>query len=155
MDVSHTILNLCDLMLTQTSLYFIVSRTLFIKQTNIYLFIVNLPYFTLMAVIFWFIWCFILLWFFFCCCCCFKDFIFSFFSPKPLVHSCIIFIVGPSSCGMWDAASAWFDEQCHVCAQDSHQRNTGPPAAEHANLTTQPRGQPLEFLFLIQRSSKF
>ena len=29
------------------------------------------------------------------------------FSPQgPLVHSCIFFIVGPSSCGMWDAASA-------------------------------------------------
>ena len=43
---------------------------------------------------------------------------------------------------MWDAASAWFDEQCHVRAQDSNQRNTGPPAAERANLTTRPRGQP-------------
>uniref|UniRef100_A0A3Q2GTD1 15-oxoprostaglandin 13-reductase n=1 Tax=Equus caballus TaxID=9796 RepID=A0A3Q2GTD1_HORSE len=31
---------------------------------------------------------------------------------------------------MWDVASAWLDEQCHVCAQDSNQRNTGPPAAE-------------------------
>ena len=34
------------------------------------------------------------------------------FSPQsPPVHSCIFFVVGPSSCGMWDAASAWFDEQ--------------------------------------------
>src|SRR3712207_8320563 len=65
------------------------------------------------------------------------------FSPQsPPVHSCIFFVVGPSSCGIWDAASAWFDEQCHVRAQDSNQRNTGPPAAECANLTTQPRGQP-------------
>ncbi|XP_070131978.1 EEF1A lysine methyltransferase 2 isoform X3 [Equus przewalskii] len=45
--------------------------------------------------------------------------------------------------GMWDAASAWFDEQCHVRAQDSNQQNAGPPAAECANLTTRPRGQPL------------
>ncbi|XP_008530648.2 nuclear distribution protein nudE-like 1 isoform X2 [Equus przewalskii] len=44
---------------------------------------------------------------------------------------------------MWDAASAWFDEQCHVRAQDSNQRNTGPPAAERTDLTTRPRGQPL------------
>ena len=44
---------------------------------------------------------------------------------------------------MWDAASAWFDEECHVRAQDSNQRNTGLPAAECANLTTRPRGQPL------------
>ena len=43
---------------------------------------------------------------------------------------------------MWDAASAWFDEQCHVCAQDSNPQNTGPLAAERTNLTTQPRGQP-------------
>src|SRR3712207_6933106 len=53
-----------------------------------------------------------------------------------------------SSCGMWDAASAWSDEQCHVRAQDSNQRNTGPPAAERANLTTGPRGQPQETEFL-------
>ena len=72
---------------------------------------------------------------------------FSFFSPKPPIHSCIFFLVGPSSCGMWDAASVWFDEQCHVRAQDSNQRNTGLPAAEHANLTTRPRGQPPILLF--------
>ena len=66
------------------------------------------------------------------------------FSPQsPPVHSCTFFVVSPSSCGMWDAASAWFDKQCHVRAQDSNQRNTGPPAAEHANLTTRPWGQPL------------
>ena len=74
----------------------------------------------------------------------FKDFfIFFLFLPKApryiVVYSSLW---GPSSCGMWDAASAWFDEQCHVCAQDSNQRNTGPPAAERANLTTRPRGQP-------------
>ncbi|XP_070092719.1 uncharacterized protein [Equus caballus] len=63
---------------------------------------------------------------------------------SPPVHSCTFFIVGPSSCGTWDAASAWLDEQCHVRAQDSNQRNTGPLAAERANLTTRPRGQPLK-----------
>src|SRR3712207_6426784 len=32
------------------------------------------------------------------------------FSPQsPLVHSCVFFVVGSSSCGMWDAASAWSD----------------------------------------------
>ena len=67
---------------------------------------------------------------------------FIFFSPKPPVHSCIFFIVGPSSCGMWDSASAWFSEQCHVRAQDSNQQNTGPPAAELVNLTIQPRASP-------------
>ena len=73
-----------------------------------------------------------------------KIFFFPFFSSQsPSVHSYIFFVVGPSSCGMWDAASAWLDEQCHVRAQDSNQRNTGLPAAEHMNLTTQPRGQPL------------
>ena len=48
----------------------------------------------------------------------FKDFIFSFFSQSSLVHSCIFLVVGPSSCGVWDAASAWLDGQCHVRAQD-------------------------------------
>ena len=42
---------------------------------------------------------------------------FPFYPQSPPVHSCIFFIVGASSCGMWDAASAWFDEQCHVRAQ--------------------------------------
>uniref|UniRef100_A0A9L0TM58 Nuclear valosin-containing protein-like n=1 Tax=Equus caballus TaxID=9796 RepID=A0A9L0TM58_HORSE len=67
---------------------------------------------------------------------------------SPRVHSCILFVVGPSSCGMWDSASVWLDEQCHVRAQDSNQRNTGPPAAERANLTTRPRGQPPKTFFL-------
>ena len=72
-----------------------------------------------------------------------KDIFFPLFLPKaPPGRSCIFFIVGPSSCGMWDAASAWPDEQCHVRAQDSNQRNTGPPAAECAELTTRPWGQP-------------
>ena len=76
----------------------------------------------------------------------FLRFYFFPFSPQsPPVHSCIFFVVGPSSCGMRDTASAWFDEQCHVRAQDSKQRNTGPPAAECANLTTRPRGRPLIF----------
>ena len=50
-------------------------------------------------------------------------------------------MVGPTSCGMWDAASTWSDEQCHVRAQDP---NPKPWAAEeeHVNITTQPRGQP-------------
>ena len=65
------------------------------------------------------------------------------FSPQsPPVRSCIFLVVGPSSCGMWDAVSAWLDEQCHDCAQDSNQQNTGPPAAERANPTTWPRGRP-------------
>ena len=50
--------------------------------------------------------------------------------------------MSPSICGMWEAASAWPHEQCHVRVQDSNQRNTGPPAAELVNLTTRPRGQP-------------
>ena len=41
----------------------------------------------------------------------FKDFIVFPFSPQsPLVHSCIFFVVGPSSCDMWDAAPVWLDE---------------------------------------------
>ena len=48
----------------------------------------------------------------------FKDFIFPFCPQSPPVHSCVFLVVGPSSCGMWDAASAWLDEQCHVHVQD-------------------------------------
>src|SRR3712207_8955294 len=46
-------------------------------------------------------------------------------------------VVGSSSCGMWDAASAWSDEQCHVRAQDSNQQNTGPPAARSEEHTSE------------------
>ena len=53
---------------------------------------------------------------------CFLKILFFPFSPQsPPVHSCIFFVVDPSSCGMWDAASVWSDEQCHVRAQDSNQ----------------------------------
>src|SRR3712207_3496904 len=55
---------------------------------------------------------------------------------------------------MWDAASAWLDERCHVRAQDSNQRNTGPPAAECANLTTRPRGQPPQKYIFAQSFRK-
>ena len=80
----------------------------------------------------------------------FERFYFFPFSPQsPPVRSCIFFVVGPSSCAMWDAASVWFDGQCHVRAQDSNQRNTGPPAAEHTNLTTWPRGQPPTLYFCL------
>ena len=73
-----------------------------------------------------------------------KIFCFFPFSPQGTpVHSRIFLLVGPSSYGIWDAASAWFDEQCHVRAQDLNQWNTGPPASEHVNLTTRPRGQSL------------
>ena len=50
-----------------------------------------------------------------------KILFFSFSPQSPQVHSCIFFVVGPPSCGMWDAAPAWLDEQCHVRAQDSNQ----------------------------------
>ena len=51
----------------------------------------------------------------------FKDFIFLFSPQSPLVHSCVFLVVDPSSCGMWEAASTWPDEQCHVRAQDPNQ----------------------------------
>ena len=34
-------------------------------------------------------------------------------------------VVGPCSCGVWDAATAWLGKQCHVHAQNSNQRNPG------------------------------
>ena len=72
------------------------------------------------------------------------------FFLKIFVRSCIFFVAGPSCCGMWDAASAWFDEQCHDCAQDSNQQNTGLPAVERKNLTTRPRGQPPFWVISIE-----
>ena len=58
----------------------------------------------------------------------FLNFIFFLFSPKALRYLVVHFlVVGPSSCGMWDAASAWLGEWCHVRAQDSNWRNPGLP----------------------------
>ena len=57
------------------------------------------------------------------------------------------------SCGMWDAASVWLDEQCHVHAQDSNPQSPGPPAAECANSTTQPRGRPPRVWTFILRAA--
>ena len=68
----------------------------------------------------------------------FKRFYFSFFSQIPPVHSYGAFlVVGPSSCGMWDAASMWPDKRCHVRTQDSNRRNPWPPKQ---NVRTQPLG---------------
>ena len=62
----------------------------------------------------------------------FKIFKFFLFSPQsPPVHSCIFLVVGPSSCGMWDAASAWCDEQCHIHTQDPNWRNPGLRSRVH------------------------
>uniref|UniRef100_A0A9L0TKW0 M-phase specific PLK1 interacting protein n=1 Tax=Equus caballus TaxID=9796 RepID=A0A9L0TKW0_HORSE len=36
----------------------------------------------------------------------------------PLVHGCVFSVVNSSSCGMWDVASAWLEERCHVHSQD-------------------------------------
>ena len=54
-------------------------------------------------------------------------FFLSFFSSNPPGTQLFILVAGPSSCGMWNAASAWPDEQCHVCTQDLNQQNLGPP----------------------------
>ena len=48
------------------------------------------------------------------------------FSPQsPLVHRCVCLVVGPSCCGMWDAASAWLVERCHVRTQDPNCETLG------------------------------
>ena len=52
-------------------------------------------------------------------------FYFCFFSPNPPSTWLYILLVGHSSCGTWDAASPWPNEQCHVCGQDPNQRNPG------------------------------
>ena len=46
--------------------------------------------------------------------CFFKDFRFPSSPQSPPVHSHIdiFLVVGPSTCGRWDATSAWLDEWC-------------------------------------------
>ena len=55
----------------------------------------------------------------------FKILFFPFSTQSPPVHSCVFLAVSSSSCGIWDATSAWLDEQCHVCTQDSNPQNPG------------------------------
>ena len=56
---------------------------------------------------------------------------------------------------MWDTASAWLDEWCHVHAQDSNWWNPRLPAeAERANLTTRPWGRPYFWAFLMRNRNK-
>ena len=43
---------------------------------------------------------------------------FFFFSPRPPSTQLYVLDVGPSGSAIWDATSAWLDEQCRVCAQD-------------------------------------
>ena len=48
--------------------------------------------------------------------------------PKAPRYIVVYFsVVGPSSCGMRDAASAWPDERGRVGAQDPNLGNPGPP----------------------------
>ena len=58
-------------------------------------------------------------------------FIFPCSSQSPPVHSCVFLIVGPSSCCMWDAISAWLDEQGHECTQDPNQETLGRRRGAH------------------------
>ena len=74
-----------------------------------------------------------------------RFFYFSFFSQSPLVHSCAPSVVGPSSCGIWDASSAWPDERC----PGVEPVKPWAAEAECANLTTQPRGRPLFGLYPV------
>ena len=55
-------------------------------------------------------------------------FLFFLFLPKaPQYIVVYLLVVDPFNYGMWDAASEWPAELCHVRAQDSNRRNPGPP----------------------------
>ena len=50
-----------------------------------------------------------------------------FLLPQTPGRQCIFLVVGPSSCGMWDATSARPDERCHIRAQDPNWQDRGLP----------------------------
>ena len=54
--------------------------------------------------------------------------------------------MAPSSCGMWEAASAWLDERCHVWPRIRTSKPWGAEV-ELENLTTQPQGGPSHQIF--------
>ena len=70
-------------------------------------------------------------------------------SPPPVL-SCAFSDVGPSSCGMWDAASAWLDKWCHDHTQDSNRRNPRAAEAERRTQTLGHRASPSSMLFKIE-----
>ena len=53
-----------------------------------------------------------------------------------------ILIIGPSGCGLWDAALAWLDERCHVGAQDPNRQNPGLPEWSPGTYPVSLRGRP-------------
>ena len=57
--------------------------------------------------------------------CCQSSFFPFFFSQKPPSTYLYALVAGPSGCAMWDATSAWLDEQGHVHAPDLNQQNPG------------------------------
>ena len=73
---------------------------------------------------------------------------FLLFLPKSPWYIVVYFSCGSSSCGVWDAASTWLDERCHVRAQDPNWLNPGPwkqsRARELDHLATGPTP---DFLF--------
>ena len=71
-----------------------------------------------------------------------------FFSLNPPSTELYILVVGPSSCGMWDAASMWPDDWRPCLRPGFEPAKPWVTVAECANLTTRPQGWPL--IFLIQ-----
>ena len=67
---------------------------------------------------------------------------------SPLEHSCVFLVVGPSSCGTWDAASAWPWEVPHPCPGFELAKSWAAQA-EHTDLTTQPWGWPPKITFVL------
>ena len=63
-------------------------------------------------------------------------FFFFLFFPKPLPS--YILVAGPYGCALWDTASAWPDERCHVRAQDYEPVKPWAAEAKLMTLTTEP-----------------
>ena len=68
----------------------------------------------------------------------------AFFSPNPPSTWLYVIVVGPSSCGMWDAASAWSDLAVPRLCPGSEPAKPWDAEAERANLTTRPGCWPLK-----------
>ena len=83
-------------------------------------------------------------------------YLFCFISPNAPCTQLYILVAGPASCGMWDAASTWPDERCHVCAQDPCLRPGSEPwaaTAERVNITTRPQSRPHVSCILEKKST--
>ena len=69
----------------------------------------------------------------------FKKFFFLLFLPLSPQYIVVYLVVGPSSCGISDAASAWPDVRCHVRPEDLNPMKPWAAELNHSVVGPDPK----------------